>query len=298
MNPAILDLIEFSLAGLCVGALYALTGIGFVVVYKATRIINFAIGEFMMIGAYFFFGLAAQAALPNWAAIALALIAAGTVGGFLERFIFRRLIGESAISVFMVTIGLASIMVGLVEIAWTADPRSLPTFLPDQPFFVPLGSSEAFLASKNGWSFIIVAATMAVFITVFRFWRGGIALRATAADQQAAYSVGINVPGVFSFAWILGAVTAAAAGILVGSISGISSAMGAIGLSVIVVVIVGGLDSLAGALVGGLLIGWLEAMASLYLGGEYKQVATFVILLLVLIVKPYGLFGTRDIERL
>ena len=107
MSPAILDFVEFSLAGLCVGALYALTGIGFVVVYKATRIINFAIGEFMMMGAYFFFGLAAQTALPNWAAIVLALIAAGTVGGFLERFIFRRLIGESAISVFMVTIGLA-----------------------------------------------------------------------------------------------------------------------------------------------------------------------------------------------
>jgi branched-chain amino acid transport system permease protein len=275
-----------------------LTGIGFVVIYKATRIINFAIGEFMMIGAYFFFGLAAQMALPNWAAIVLALLAAGTVGGFLERFIFRRLIGESAISVFMVTIGLASIMVGLVEIAWTADPRSLPTFLPDQPFFVPLGNAEAFLASKNGWSFMIVAAIMATFITVFRFWRGGIALRATAADQQAAYSVGINVPGVFSFAWVLGAITAAAAGILVGSISGISSAMGAIGLSVIVVVIVGGLDSLAGALVGGLLIGWLESMASLHIGGEYKQVATFVILLLVLVVKPYGLFGTHDIERL
>jgi len=298
LSPAILDFIEFSLAGLCVGALYALTGIGFVVVYKATRVINFAIGEFMMIGAYFFFGLAAQAAFPNWVAILLALIAAGVVGGLLERLVFRRLIGESAISVFMVTIGLASVMVGFVEIAWTADPRSLPTFLPDQPFFVPVGSAEAFLASKNGWSFIIVTIIMAAFITVFRFWRGGIALRATATDQQAAYSVGINVPGVFSFAWVLGAITAAAAGILVGSISGISSAMGAIGLSVIVVVIVGGLDSLAGALVGGLLIGWLEAMASLYLGGEYKQVATFVILLLVLVIKPYGLFGTRDIERL
>jgi branched-chain amino acid transport system permease protein len=194
MSPAILDFVEFSLAGLCVGALYALTGIGFVVVYKATRIINFAIGEFMMMGAYFFFGLAAQAALPNWAAIVLALIAAGTVGGFLERFIFRRLIGESAISVFMVTIGLASIMVGLVEIAWTADPRSLPTFLPDQPFFVPLGSAEAFLASKNGWSFIIVAAIMAAFITVFRFWRGGIALRATAADQAAAIASALTCP--------------------------------------------------------------------------------------------------------
>jgi branched-chain amino acid transport system permease protein len=294
----ILDFIEFSLSGLSVGAIYALTGIGFVLVYKATRVINFAIGEFMMIGAYVFFGFAAKAALPTWAAVLLALVVTAMVGGVAERVIFRRLIGESAISVFMVTIGLSSIIIGVVEIIWTADPQSLPEFLPKAPFFIPTGFGEAFLPSKNGWGFIIAALTVTAIIIVFRYWRGGVALRATAADSQAAYSVGINVPGVFSFAWILGALTAAGAGILVGSIAGISSAMGAIGLSVLVVVIVGGLDSILGALVGGLLVGWLEAMASMTLGAEYKQLATFVVLLLMLLIKPYGLFGTHDIERL
>lgn len=295
---ALLDFIEFSLSGLSVGAIYALTAVGFVIVYKATRIINFAIGEIMMFGAYLFFGFAAQAALPLWAAILLALAGTGALGALAERTIFRSLIGENPISIFMVTIGLSSIIIGVVELVWTADPRNLPAFLPDKPFFLTVGSAEAFVASKNAWGFIISASAVACIVAAFRLWRGGVALRATAADGQAAYSVGINVPGVFSFAWILGALTAAGAGILVGSITGISSAMGAIGLSVIVVVIVGGLDSIGGALAGGLLVGWVENMASWTLGTEYKQIATFVILMLVLVVKPYGLFGTHDIERL
>ena len=294
----LLDIIEFSLTGLSVGALYALTGIGFVVVYKATRVINFAIGEFMMLGAYLFFGLTAGVALPVWAAIPLAIAATGVAGGLIERLIFRRMLGESSISVFMVTIGVASILVGAVELIWTADPRVLPEFLPDQPFFLFVGVGEAFVASKNAWGFIIAASVIAAFLIVFRLWRGGVALRATAADQQAAYAMGINVPGVFSFAWVLGAITAAGAGIMIASISGISSAMGAIGLSVLVVVILGGLDSILGALVGGLLIGWLEALASLAFGGEYKLIVTFTVLLLILMVRPYGLFGTHDIERL
>ena len=298
MMNTLLDFIEFSLSGLAVGGIYALTAVGFVIVYKATRIINFAIGELMMLDAYMFFGLATQAMLPMWAAVLLALLATGVAGAFLERTIFRPLIGENPISVFMVTIGLASIIIGIVEIVWTADPRSLPVFLPDQPFFVPLGFGEAFVASKIAWGFIISAIAVAVIVGIFRYWRGGVALRATAADGQAAYTVGINVPGVFSFAWIFGAITAAGAGILVGSFAGISSAMGAIGLSVLVVVIVGGLDSIGGALVGGLLVGWLESMASWQLGAEYKQIATFVVLMMMLLVKPYGLFGTHEIERL
>jgi branched-chain amino acid transport system permease protein len=297
MMNLLLDFVEFSLSGLAVGGIYALTAVGFVIVYKATRIINFAIGEIMMLGAYMFFGFATQAMLPMWAAILLALLATGAVAALLERIVFRPLIGENPISIFMVTIGLASIVVGMVEMIWTADPRSLPAFLPDQPVFVPLGIGDAFVASKTAWGFIVSATAVAVIIGVFRFWRGGVALRATAADSQAAYTVGINVPGVFSFAWIFGAITAAGAGILVGSIAGISSAMGAIGLSVLVVVIVGGLDSIAGALVGGLLVGWLESMASWTLGAEYKQIATFVVLMLMLLVKPYGLFGTHEIER-
>ena len=145
---------------------------------------------------------------------------------------------------------------------------------------------------------LIAIVLIATVLLVFRFWRGGVALRATASDQAAAYSMGINVPRVFSLAWVVSAMLAALSGIIVGSIGGISSSMGVFGLSVLVVVIVGGLDSVLGALVGGLLIGLIEALASSYLGGEYKLLATFIVLVIVLMIRPYGLFGTHEIERL
>lgn len=287
-------LAEVSLAGLGTGGLYALTALAFVVIYKATRVVNLAIGEILMLGAYAFFGLAAGWALPWWVAVLGALAVAGLFGALVERIVIRPMLGESPISVFMVTIGLGSMLVGLVELIWTADPHRLPDFMPNTPIFI----GEAFLAPKIGYGFLVAAAVILVFVLLFRFWRGGVALRATASDQAAAYSVGINVPGVFSLAWVVACMVAAGAGILVGSIGGISSTMGIFGLSVLVVVIVGGLDSVPGALVAGLLVGLIEALAGSYLGGEFKLLATFSLLVAVLMVRPYGLFGTREIERL
>ncbi|MFV8835264.1 branched-chain amino acid ABC transporter permease [Aquisalimonas sp.] len=285
---------EVSLAGLGFGALYALTGVAFVVIYKATRVINLAMGEMLMFGAYLFFGFAAGFMLPVWLAIVLALAGGALLGLTLERLVIRPLLGENPISVFMVTIGLASVLVGLVEIIWTAAPRSLPGFLPDDPIFI----GDAFVAPKTFWSFIIAGVVIAVFLVLFRFWRGGVALRATASDQGAAYAMGINVPAVYSLSWGLAGMLAAGAGLLLGSIAGISSEMGFFGLTVLVVVIVGGLDSVLGALVAGLLIGWIESLAGVYLGGEYEHLVTFIILMVVLLLRPWGLFGTREIERL
>jgi branched-chain amino acid transport system permease protein len=287
-------LAEVSLAGLGTGGLYALTALAFVVIYKATRVVNLAIGEILMLGAYAFFGFAASWALPWWIAALGALAVAGLFGAVVERLVIRPMLGESPISVFMVTVGLGSILVGVIEILWTADPRRLPEFMPNTPIII----GDAFLAPKIGYGFLVAAAVILVFVAVFRFWRGGVALRATANDQAAAYSMGINVPGVFSLAWVVACMVAAGAGILVGAIGGISSSMGVFGLSVLVVVIVGGLDSIPGALVGGLLIGLIEALAGIYLGGEYKLLATFTLLIAVLMVRPYGLFGTHEIERL
>ncbi len=285
---------EITLAGLGTGGLYALTAIAFVLIYKATRVINLAIGEMLMVGAYLFFGAAAGWALPWWLAIILALVGGGALGMILERGVIRPLLGENPISVFMVTIGLGSILIGMVELIWTANPRSLPNFFPTDPIFI----GDAFLAPKTFWSFVVAAVVIAVFLLLFRFWRGGVALRATASDQGAAYSMGINVPAVYSLAWGLAGVIAAGAGILLGSIGGISSDMGFFGLTVLVVVIVGGLDSVLGALLAGLLIGWMESVAGVYLGGEYEHLVTFILLMVVLLVRPWGLFGTREIERL
>ncbi|MHB8948564.1 MAG: branched-chain amino acid ABC transporter permease [Rhodoferax sp.] len=287
-------LFEISLTGLASGGLYALAALAFVMVYKATRVVNIAIGEMLMVGAYLFFTFAVTFALPIWLAIPAAVLGAGLLGAVIERTMIRPLLGEPPISVFMVTVGLASVLVGLVEIIWTADQRRLPDFLPTTPVMV----GDAFLAPKVFYGALIAVVLIAVVLLVFRFWRGGVALRATASDPAAAYSMGINVPRVFSLTWVASAMLAAVSGIIVGSIGGISSSMGVFGLSVLVVVIVGGLDSVLGALVGGLLIGLIEALAGTYLGGEYKLLVTFIVLVIVLMIRPYGLFGTHEIERL
>ncbi len=287
-------LFEISLTGIAGGGLYALAALAFVMVYKATRVVNIAIGELLMMGAYLFFTFAVTLAFPLWLAVPAALLASGLLGALIERTIIRPLLGEPPISVFMVTVGLGSVLVGLVEMIWTADQRRLPEWLPNKPVMI----GEAFLAPKVFYGALLSVVMIAAVLAVFRYWRGGVALRATASDQTAAYSVGINVPRVFSLAWAVSAMIAAVSGIIVGSIGGISSSMGVFGLSVLVVVIVGGLDSVLGALVGGLFIGLVEALAGTYLGGEYKLLATFIVLVLVLMVRPYGLFGTHEIERL
>ncbi len=287
-------LFEICLTGLAGGGLYALAALAFVMVYKGTRVVNIAIGEMLMIGAYLFFTFAVTFELRLWLAMPAAVLSAGLLGAVIERTMIRPLLGEPPISVFMVTVGLASVLVGLVELIWTADQRRLPDFLPTTPVMV----GDAFLAPKVFYGSLIAVVLIAAVLLVFRFWRGGIALRATASDQAAAYSMGINVPRVFSLAWVVSAMIAALSGIIVGSIGGISSSMGVFGLSVLVVVIVGGLDSVLGALVGGLLIGLIEALAGSYLGGEYKLLATFIVLVIVLMIRPYGLFGTHEIERL
>src|SRR5690606_599702 len=244
-----LFLFEVVLAGIGGGGLYALAGLAFVIIYKATRVVNLAIGEMLMLGAYAFFAFAAGLQWPVPVAILAAIVVSGVLGGVVERLAIRPMLGESPISVFMVTVGLGSILVGVVELIWTADQRRLPEFIPDDPIFI----GEAFISSKIFYSFLVALLLVAISLSVFRWWRGGVALRATATDQAAAYAMGINVPRVFSIAWMLAAALSAVAGIAVGAIGGISSSMGIFGLSVLVVVIVGGLDSVLGALLAGLM---------------------------------------------
>jgi branched-chain amino acid transport system permease protein len=287
-------LFEIVLAGLGSGGLYALTGLAFVTIYKATRVVNIAIGEMLMVGAYLFFSFSVGLHWPIWAAIPAAMLASGVFGAVVERVVIRPMLGESPIASFMVTVGLGSILVGAVELIWSADQQRLPEFFPAAP--VKIG--DAMLSSKVFWGFCVAVLLIGAVLLAFRFWRGGVALRATASDQQAAYSMGIDVPRVFSLAWVGASMIACVAGIVVGSIGGISSTMGVFGLSVLVVVIFGGLDSVLGALVGGLVVGVIEAITGFYLGGEYRLLATFSLLVLVLLVRPYGLFGTHEIERL
>jgi len=285
---------EIALAGLGSGALLALAGVAFVLIYKATKVVNLAIGETLMLGAYLFFTFSGSMGLPIWMAVVLVLICGGLFGALVERVVIRPMLGSSALSVFMVTIGIGSILVGVVELFWGLEPDRLVSFISEKPVFI----GEAYVSPKTAVAFVVAALTIGLLLVVFRYWRGSLGLRATATDPGAAYSCGISVPKVYSFSWILACMIAAGSGILVGAIGGISSSMGVFGLTVLCVVIIGGLDSILGVLLASIIVGLVESYSIAFLGGEFKQIATFSLMLVVLLVRPHGLLGTAEIDRL
>jgi len=289
--------IQIIVTGIATGGVYGLIALGFVLIFKATGILNLATGAFMTLGAYICLTALAQLGASFWLAFLCTLGFAILLGIVLERIILRPLIGEPIISVVMVTIGLSSILQGLTHLIWSPDFRSFPEIFPPEP----LDLGFAIVPSGLLWGFIFAAVGTIIFILIFRLTRTGVAMRATASDQQAALSMGISVRWIFALSWCYGAVAAVIGGIVIGNISGISIYLGDIGLKVLAVIILGGLDSIGGAILGGLIIGILENLAGLYLdpifGGGVKDVAPFFILVLIIMIRPYGLFGKRIIER-
>ncbi len=289
--------IQIIVTGIATGGVYGLIALGFVLIFKATGILNLATGAFMTLGAYICLTVIGQLGAPFWLAFLCTLGFAILLGIVLERLILRPLIGEPIISVVMVTIGLSSILQGLTHLIWSPDYRSFPEIFPPEP----LDLGFAIVPSGLLWGFIFAAVGTIIFILIFKLTRTGVAMRATASDQQAALSMGISVRWIFALSWSYGAVAAVIGGIVVGNISGISIYLGDIGLKVLAVIILGGLDSIGGAILGGLIIGILENLAGLYLdpifGGGVKDVAPFFIFVLIIMIRPYGLFGKKIIER-
>lgn len=290
-------LIQVIVTGIATGGVYGLIALGFVLIYKATSILNLATGSFMTLGAYFCLTMLTSAGAPFWGAFACTLAFAFALGIIIERIILRPLIGEPIIAVIMVTIGLSSILRGLSNVIWSPEYRSFPDIFPPEP----LDLGFAIVPSGLLWGFVFALIGTIVFISIFKFTRTGVAMRATANDQQAALSMGISVRWIFALAWSFGAIAAVIGGIVIGNISGISIYMGDIGLKVLAVIILGGLDSIGGAILGGLLIGILENLAGIYLdpvfGGGVKDVAPFFIIVIIIMIRPYGLFGKETIER-
>ncbi len=290
-------LLQLIVTGIATGGVYGLIALGFVLIYKATGILNLATGAIMTLGAFVCVTLLSNLHAPFWAALLGSLVFAFVLGIVIERIILRRLIGEPIISVIMVTIGLSSILQGLTHMAWGPEFRSFPDIFPPEP----LDLGFAVVPSALLWGFIFAVVGTVIFILIFKFSRTGVAMRATANDQQAAQSMGINVRWIFALSWSFGAVAAAMGGVIIGNVSGISIYMGDIGLKVLAVIILGGLDSIGGAILGGLIIGVLNNLAGLYLdpifGGGVKDVAPFVILVLIIMIRPQGLFGKKIIER-
>jgi branched-chain amino acid transport system permease protein len=283
--------------GLAVGSVYSLVALGFVLIFKASGVINFAQGELLMLGAYVCLAFLAQAHLPFWAGLLLTVVGMGAVALLLERLVLRPLIGEPVISIIMATIGLAAVFKAVTAAIWGTQLRSFPAIFPD----VPVKLGEVVISQVYIWTFLTAMLLMVAFALFFKFTRMGVAMRATANSHQVALSMGISVKAIFALAWAISAVVSAIGGVLIGSINGVNITFSDFGLKVFPAVILGGLDSIPGAVIGGLVIGILENLSGGYLsrvfGGGVKEVAPFVFLVLILMVKPYGLFGTEEIER-
>jgi branched-chain amino acid transport system permease protein len=285
--------IQLTINGLSNGAILALAALGFVLIYKATGVINFAQGEFLLISAFVAWFMLVEVGVPWVIGIAVCVLVAIAIGLLVERLILRPMVGEPVISVIMVTIGLAAVLGSLVQIIWGTRPRAFPDFIPSGSVHL-LGAT---VAENRLWAIGIVAVALAAFTLFYTRSRDGIAMRAVADDQQAALVQGISVRRTFALAWALAGVTAVFGGALVANLIGVSGAVSSFGLLVFPVVIVGGLDSVPGAVVGGALIGLLSSYTGGYIGGGLETVIPYVALLAILLVKPYGLFGQTRIER-
>lgn len=292
---------QLLIAGVVIGSIYALAALGFVLIYKSSRVINFAHGQVIATGAFIAFALT-QKGINFWLAGLIAMIATFFLGMLIERVFLRRMVGEPIISVIMVTIGLSSVIEGLIHLT----PYGAGNFSFNTPAIL---SGDGITVLGTQLSRTQIAGVLAAlgllggFTYFFNKSTLGITMRAVADDQMAAMSVGTSVERVFALAWAAAGLTAAAAGVILGLMSGLTvGGLAGIGLKVFPVVILGGLDSVAGAIVGGILIGVLENLAAGYLdglvpGGGTREVFPFIVLIAVLLLRPYGLFGTKEIER-
>ena len=286
--------LNLTVYGLSDGAILALAALGFVLIYKATGVINFAQGEFLLIGAYTLYAAFVVFQLPMVAAVLLGVVFAIILGVVIERLVLRPLVGESAISVIMVTIGLAALLRAVVQLIFGTRPVQQPAILPRAPLELLPGTS----VPLNRLLVILIAAVvLAAFTVFFRRSKHGIAMRAVADDQQAALTMGISVRRVFAMAWALAALSALVGGILLGDVTEVSGRLATFGLFVFPVVILGGLDSVPGTIVGGLTIGLTTQYVSGYADPGLAQIAPYLVLIAILLVRPYGLFGETRIER-
>ncbi len=283
--------------GIMIGLMYSLIAIGFVLIYKATDAINFAQGEFVMFAGFLAAGAAEMAGFPFWASALIAIAGMIVLGFGLERVVLRPMIGRPVIAVVMATIGLAAVLRGTATMAFGAGTRVIDMPVSDEPFHLgPVMLPPVELVGA-GVSLVFLAA----FTWFFLKSRTGIAMRAVADSQQVSMAMGINVRRYFALAWAMAGVVSALGGVVWGAMLSVDNQLALVGLKVFPVVILGGLDSVIGAVVGGLIVGIVENMAAGYLdpyvGGGTKDFAPYVLMILVLMIRPEGIFGRRRIER-
>jgi branched-chain amino acid transport system permease protein len=290
-------LLQLTITGLAWGSVYACIALGFVLIYKATDVFNFAQPELMMLGAYMSFTLITFLRLPFAAAFLGSLVLMALVAAVLEMMVVRPMVGEPVLAVIMVTLGMANVLRGMTGLIWGYEELQLPTPFPKEPIVL----WGAAISQAEIYTIIATAILLIVFFIFFKYSQAGISMRATAEDTTTAFLMGINVKRVFTGSWVIASIVATIAGVFLASFTFLEPIMGFTGLRALPAMILGGLDSVHGAIIAGLIIGVTENLAGFYLedylGTGIKEITAYVIVLIVMMVRPYGLFGTKEIER-
>ncbi|MCF8143455.1 MAG: branched-chain amino acid ABC transporter permease [Deltaproteobacteria bacterium] len=288
---------QLILSGLIVGSIYGLVALGFVLIYKATNVVNFAQGELMMLGAYFCYYLVSSYQIPFVPAFLITLVFSSLLGILIEVAILRPLVGETVFSVIMVTVGLSTLLRSVVGLIWGHDQYVFPSPFSQQTFRF----FELVILPVELTTIVTVMGLFAMCYLFFKYSKIGVAMRATAFNQKYAFLMGISVRKVFSLSWVMASVVASIGGILFASMSNLDTNMSLIGLKVFPAVVLGGIDSIGGAILGGLIVGLTENLAGGYLsqifGSGVKELSAFFVLLMTLMIRPYGLFGKKEIIR-
>lgn len=295
--------LQLVFAGIALGCIYALIGLGFSIIFKASEVINFAQGELLLVGTYVVSAAVFVWHVPFLLALLLGILVTVLIGLLFERLILRRMLGRPSFIILMVTIGLDTILLTGVIVIWGSQPIPAAS-----PFGVTSGFdlSGVHIGTNDLWTIGITVVLCALLYVFFRFTRYGLAMRATALDQEAALAVGINVRRVTALAWGLAAGIATLGGVFLAISSfTITPTLGSVALLAFPAIILGGMDSVSGAVVGGLIIGLALDLTAGYesnfaniLGAGFHDIMPYLLMILVLLIRPYGLFGTRKVERI
>ncbi len=291
--------LQLVVTGFALGMIYALVAIGFVIILKCSEAFNIAQGHFVLIGGYLGYTFLVTFGLPVWATLLLAIATAIVMGLLIERFALRPLVGQPVLAIIMVTIALATILGGLATLIWGAEYKAYHGLLPT----ITLKIGAISIPSESLIGLIVSAVTVAILMLFFRYTKIGLAMRATAEDLQVVQSVGIKATTVYAVSWVIACVVGVIGGILLGGVSGANMELAEVGLKAFAVVLLGGVNSIGGAIVAGIILGMLENVAAGYLdpllpGGGLAKVFPFIVMIIVLIFRPYGLFGLVRIERI
>jgi len=292
------ELLQFLITGIAVGMVYALIALGFALIWKSSSVANLALGQIVLVSSWFTYAMLVQAQFPLWLAFPLVILFALALGWVIERFALRPLIAQPILSLITVTLGIGYFIEGVVTFIWPWSVDALPRLFPIEVIHI----GPAVVSQEYVWVAGICLIVFALLTLFFRYHKMGIAMRATADDQMAVQACGIPVTTVFSRSWMVACVVAAIGGILISSIGGITYGLVETGLKAFSVVILGGLDSFLGAIIAGPIIGLCESLGGGYLTpflwAGVKDIIPFVIIIIVMVIKPYGLFGEVRIERI